>query len=229
MPNEFAKLEKTIGYKFTNIHLLLNALTHRSYAAEVGSNEYNERMEFLGDSILSAAVADYLYQKYPSQDEGRLSHLKSQIVSRHTLNLWAKKIKLGTFILISKGEESSGGRLRESLLANALEALIAAIYLDSDFIAARKFIFNYLIQQRRLVVSDAKSKLQEYIQSAHRALPEYRVLAETGPDHEKVFEIAVYLKKTLLGSGTGRSKKEAEQVAARKALKAINEKKKQQA
>jgi len=225
MPNDVEKLEKIIGFKFQNSELLTKALTHRSYAAETGSHEHNERMEFLGDSILAAVVADYLYQKYPDQDEGRLSQLKSQIVSRQNLAQWAKKIKLGNFILISKGEEASGGRKRDSLLSNAMEAVIAAIYLDGGFMPAKKFIFNYLIQQRRLVIHDTKSKLQEYIQSVYRTLPEYKVLKEEGPDHQKVFEIGVYLKKNLLGSGTGHSKKEAEQVAARKALKTLQSKK----
>jgi ribonuclease-3 len=166
-------------------------------------------------------VADYLYHKYPDQDEGRLSQLKSQIVSRQSLSKWAKQIKLGNFMYISKGEDANGGRKRESLLSNTFEAVIASIYLDGSYLDAQKFIFNFLMQQRRMVVNDAKSKLQEYIQSKYQTLPEYRVLNEYGPDHEKVFEIGVYLKKNLLGQGTGPCKKEAEQVAARKALREI--------
>lgn len=221
MSSELTKLEKIIKYKFKNAEFLKKALTHKSYADETDSGEYNERMEFLGDSILAASVADYLYHKHPDQNEGRLSQLKSQIVSKQSLYKWAKSIKLGGFLLISKGEEASGGRSRESLLANTIEALIAAIYFDSGFEPARKFIFNYLSQQKRVIISDAKSKLQEYIQSKHKTLPDYKVTKESGPDHEKVFEIGVYLKKTLLGKGTGRSKKEAEQAAAKVALKKL--------
>lgn len=221
MVTELEKLEKSVDVKFENIYLLQKSLTHRSYAAETNSSEQNERMEFLGDSILSAVVADYLYQKYPDEDEGRLSQLKSQLVSRHNLAIWAKKLKLGNFILISKGEEANGGRKRESLLSNAFEAVIAAIYLDAGFFAAKKFIFNYLIQQRRMVITDAKSKLQEYIQSTYRTLPEYRVVSESGPDHERVFEVGVFLKKEPIGTGTGLSKKAAEQAAAKNALKTM--------
>ncbi|OGS18116.1 MAG: ribonuclease III [Elusimicrobia bacterium RIFOXYA2_FULL_50_26] len=221
MKNDIEKLEKTLDIKFENINLLKQAMTHKSYAAEAGTNENNERMEFLGDSILSVIVADFLFQKYPDEDEGRLSQLKSQIVSRHGLSIWAKKLKLGNYMYISKGEETNGGRKRDSLLSNAFEAVVAAVYLDAGFFAAKKFIFNYLILQRRMVVTDAKSKLQERIQSVHRTLPEYKVLSESGPDHEKIFEVGVFVKKEPLGKGKGHSKKEAEQAAAKNALKSL--------
>ena len=142
MKNDIEKLEKTLDIKFENINLLKQAMTHKSYAAEAGTNENNERMEFLGDSILSVIVADFLFQKYPDEDEGRLSQLKSQIVSRHGLSIWAKKLKLGNYMYISKGEETNGGRKRDSLLSNAFEAVVAAVYLDAGFFAAKKFIFN---------------------------------------------------------------------------------------
>ncbi|HBU69369.1 MAG TPA: ribonuclease III [Elusimicrobia bacterium] len=219
MPEEFAKLEKSIGFKFSNTELLVNSLTHKSYAAENGGDTFNERMEFLGDSILAAVVADFLYKKYPLVDEGRLSQLKSQIVCRHSLSLWAKKIKLGSYIFLSTSEDSNGGRKRESILSNSLEALIAGIYLDGGFEAASKFILDFLSQQKRLTVSDTKSRLQELIQSEHKTLPEYRVISESGPDHEKTFKTGVYLKKSLIGEGTGKSKKEAEQAAAKEALR----------
>ncbi len=222
MPSDLEKLEKIIGHQFENSELLKKALTHKSYAAENGCEEYNERMEFLGDSILSASVADYLYHKHPDQDEGKLSQIKSQIVSGQSLSKWARDIKLGAFLLISKGEEANGGRQRESLLANTIEALIASLYLDAGYAVAKEFIYKYLIKQRRVVINDAKSKLQECIQSRFQTLPEYRVLSETGPDHERIFEIGVYVKKDLMGVGTGRSKKDAQQGAAKKALKALN-------
>jgi ribonuclease-3 len=227
MPNnDLVKIQKVIEFQFTDMELLQKALTHKSYAAETGKNGHNERMEFLGDSVLSSSVADFLYHKYPDQDEGRLSQLKSQIVSRQNLARWARELKLGGFIYISKGEDANGGRLRDSLLANTLEALIAAIYLDGGYDAARTFIFGHMTKQKRLIVTDTKSKLQEYIQSQYQTLPDYRVISESGPDHDKVFEIGVYLKKTLLGQGTGCCKKEAEQLAARRALRALRDEKK---
>jgi ribonuclease-3 len=226
--NELAKLQKILGYRFKDIALLQLALTHKSYAAESGASVHNERLEFLGDSVLSASVADFLYHKYPDQDEGRLSQLKSQIVSRQDLSRWARELKLGNYLFISKGEEANGGRKRDSLLANSLEAVIAALYLDGEYPAAKKFIFSYLNKLKRLIVTDTKSKLQEYIQSHYQTLPEYRIIKESGPDHEKVFEVGVYLRKTLLGQGTGCCKKEAEQLAARRALRMIREGKKLQ-
>jgi len=226
MPNQIRRLEKAVSYKFNNSLLAQNALTHKSYATEQGLLEFNERMEFLGDSILGASVAEYLYNKYPKQDEGRLSQLKSQIVSRINLSKWAKEIKLGACMMISTGEDASGGRNRDSLLSNTLEAVIAALYLDGGFETARKFIFNYLSAQKRLVVNDSKSKLQEYIQSQFQTLPDYKVVSESGPDHEKIFEIGVMLKDKLMGTGSGKSKKEAEQAAARNALREINKTKK---
>jgi len=209
MQSNFAKLQKVIGYQLKDADFLRVALTHKSFAAETGCKEFNERMEFLGDSILSASVADFLYHKYPGEDEGKLSQLKSQIVSRQSLSKWAKEIKLGAYLSISKGEEANGGRERDSLLSNTLEALIAAIYLDGGYEPAKKFIFSHMKKQRRLVVNDAKSKLQEQIQSKYQTLPEYRVIKEYGPDHEKIFEIGVYLRKDLLGQGKGCSKKDA--------------------
>jgi ribonuclease-3 len=221
MPIDAAKLQKIVGYRFKKkIHLEL-ALTHKSYAAATGSDEFNERMEFLGDSILSAVVADYLYRKHPDRDEGRLSQLKSTIVSKESLAKWAKTIGLGDHMLISVGEEANGGRERDSLMADTLEALIASMYLDGGFEPPQKFINKYLAKQKRICVNDPKSKLQEVVQSKHQTLPDYRVLGESGPDHEKVFKIGVYLQKKLLGVGEGRCKKEAQQSAARKALRTL--------
>ncbi|MCB4790845.1 MAG: ribonuclease III [Elusimicrobia bacterium] len=219
------QLEGIIGFKFQNRDLLKKALTHKSFPSDSGLSHDNERMEFLGDSILATFVVDYLYNKYPEKDEGKLSQLKSQIVSQASLSRWAKGIKLGDFIYMSPGEEATGGRKRDSLMSDTFEALIASIYLDGGLESAKKFILNFLINQKRLVVSDTKSKLQEYFQLKYKILPEYKVLRESGPDHEKIFEVGVYLKKTLLGEGKGHSKKEAEQSAARSALKKIRSKK----
>jgi len=221
MSVDLDKAQKTFGIKFKNLKLLIKALTHKSYAAETGSDEFNERMEFLGDSILSAVVADHLYHKHPDYDEGKLSQIKSQVVSRQNLCRWAKKDDFGEFFYISKGEEINGARTRDSLLANTFEAVIAAIYIDSGFDAAKKFILQYLSLQKRVIINDSKSKLQELLQSKFQTLPEYKVLSESGPDHEKLFEIGVFHKKKLLGKGNGRCKKDAEQAAAKKALKTL--------
>jgi len=221
MPSDLNKAQKALGYKFKDQKLLLKALTHKSYAAETGTDQFNERMEFLGDSILSAVAADFLFNKYPDNDEGRLSQIKSQIVSSQHLARWAKKIKLGDFLYISNGEELNGARSRINLLADTFEAVIAAIYIDSGFEAAGKFISGFLSLQRRVIITDSKSKLQELVQSKYQTLPEYKVLNESGPDHDKTFEIGVYLKKKQLGAGIGRCKKDAEQAAAKKALKTI--------
>lgn len=224
MPTDAAKLQKVLGYRFSDMQYLATALTHKSYAAEQGVDVFNERMEFLGDSILSAVVADFLYGKYADRNEGRLSQLKSHIVSKESLAKWAKSIKLGDFMRISVGEEINGGRQRDSLLADTLEAVIAAMFIDGGFEAPRSFILKYLSKQKRIVVNDPKSKLQEVIQSKYQSLPDYRVMSESGPDHEKVFEVGVYVNKRLLGVGEGRSKKDAQQAAAKKALRATREK-----
>ena len=221
MSNDLKIVQKTLGLKFNNINFLKVALTHKSFAAESGVEEYNERMEFLGDSILSAVAADYLYQKHPSQHEGKLSQLKSHIVSCVNLSKWAKELKLGSFIYLSKSEDINDGRQRDSLLCDSIEAVIAAIYLDSGYEAAKKFILKFLSSQKRVVIGDSKSRLQEQLQCEYKVLPEYKVMGESGPDHEKSFEIGVYLKKKLLGTGVGGSKKEAQQAAAKKALKLL--------
>ncbi len=224
MLSDLKQVQKIIGIKFKDIGLLKRALTHKSYLADATLNEYNERMEFLGDSILSSVSADFLYHKYPEQHEGKLSQLKSQIVSSQNLSKWTRRLKLGNFIYMSKSEEANGGRLRDSLLCDTIEAIIAAIYLDSGYQAAKDFILKHLSEQKRVIISDSKSRLQERIQSEHKTLPEYKVINETGPDHKKFFEIGVYLKRKLLGSGSGNSKKEAQQAAAKSALKTIRKK-----
>jgi len=226
MSNDLLLVQKALGLKFKNLDNLKIALTHKSFAAENGLTEYNERMEFLGDSILSAVSADYLYHKHPLFHEGKLSQLKSQIVSSQNLSKWARELKLGTFIYLSQSEELNGGRQRDNLLCDSIEAVIAAVYLDQGYEAASKFILRYLSLIKRIIINDSKSKLQEKIQSDYQTLPEYKVISESGPDHNKLFEIGVFLKKKLLGTGTGNSKKEAEQAAAKKALKLLNSKSK---
>ncbi|OGS20131.1 MAG: ribonuclease III, partial [Elusimicrobia bacterium RIFOXYA2_FULL_40_6] len=198
--------------------LLDEAITHKSYAIETNRDYWNERLEFLGDSVLSCVIADYLFSMYPDSAEGHLSRIKSQFVSRQMLTKWAQELNLGEFILLSKGEEATGGRERESILSNALESLLGAIYLEKGFKTAKKFIIEYFSEKKITSDFDLKSKLQEIIQAKYKILPVYAVVNESGPEHEKCFEIEVSVKKKVLGKGTGKSKKEAEQQAAKQAL-----------
>lgn len=222
MPHDdAAALERKLRHKFKKNGLLAEALTHKSHAVEHGSRVFNERLEFLGDSILNAVVAHYFFKKHPNVDEGRLSKIKSQMVARPTLVEWAKELQLGRFILMSGGEESTGGRERDSLLANAFEALVGALYLDGGFLAAQRLIVRHLARRKRFVENDYKSKLQEVVQKDFKIPPVYTVVDETGPDHAKTFSIEVRIRRRLLGRGEGHSKKEAEQGAAFAALKSL--------
>lgn len=216
------EIQDELHIQFINKDLLLNALTHKSYAIEKKMKYFNERLEFLGDSIISSIVAEFLYNRYPQYDEGKLSRMKSYLVSRVSLVHWAQRIRIGKYILLSRNEESSGGKKRASLLANVFEALIGALYLDRGFEVTRCFILQFLSKLRRVVDIDYKSKLQEIIQQKLKNTPDYRIVQETGPDHNKVFKIEVLVKKKRLGVGSGKSKKEAEQAAAHSALKTIN-------
>ncbi len=219
-------IERVIGYRFSSATLLKEALSHRSYASESGNNAcHNERLEFLGDSVLSTAVAHHLYQEYPQEDEGRLSKRKSRLVSRLSLARWAERINLGAYLYLGVGEEQSGGRLRPSLLGNALEALIGAIYLDGGYAAAEKFIHRLLETGKESLEgeSDYKSELQEYAQKKSRTTPVYQVTKMDGPDHDKTFEVTVDIGGIVRGYGRGKNKKAAEQNAAREALKSIKE------
>ncbi|MDR1952732.1 MAG: ribonuclease III [Elusimicrobiota bacterium] len=217
------EFQKVISYKFNDIEILRTALTHSSYASEFALKSNNERMEFLGDSILGFIVVENLYKKFPEYKEGELSQLKSKIVSAHSLSAWAKEISLGDFVYLGKGQDTKKARGRENLLCDSFEALIGAIYLDGGVEEAKNFILKFLHKPPSFETTDFKSKLQEIIQSQYAVLPEYKVLKETGPDHNKYFEMAVYLRKRLLGVGKGHSKKEAEQFAAQKAIDNIKE------
>lgn len=216
-----APLQRKLGYAFKNAQFLTEAVTHKSYATEQGHSCFNERLEFLGDSILSAVVAHYLYDRYPEEDEGRLSKLKAILVSRPSLTRWAKELELGSDIFVGAGEEASGGRSRPSIMANALEALIGAIYLDGGYAPAEAFIRQWLARQQDLPETDYKSQLQEIVQKKHKVPPSYTLLEEQGPDHDKTFLIAVKIFNKRLGMGSGKTKKEAEQAAARDALKGM--------
>ncbi|MBI4057304.1 MAG: ribonuclease III [Elusimicrobia bacterium] len=212
-------LEEVIGFHFKNPDLLLEALTHKSHAVEKNQARQNERLEFLGDSILSAIVAHHLYEKYPGEDEGRLSKRKSLLVSRAALARWARDLDIGMYLKLGAGEDTSGGRSRTSILANALEALIGAVYLDGGFKASSAFIGHWLSRQEDgFKETDYKSRLQEILQKKYKSPPDYELTKATGPDHDKTFVVSVKLGQQVLGTGVGKSKKEAEQAAAWDAL-----------
>lgn len=221
------ELEDKIGYVFADNNLLDLSLTHKSFLGGNGDHsECNERMEFLGDSVLELVISSFLYDKFPKYTEGQLSKLKAVAVSRSTLAVCAKELELGSFIKFGAGELATGGSEKPSNLANALEALIAAVYLDSTLEKAGEFILRILEDEiyeldRDELKRDYKTALQEYWQAGSRKPPVYKVITETGPDHDKRFGIEVKLAGEPYGSGIGRNKKEAEQRAAEKALETI--------
>ncbi|MBI2118216.1 MAG: ribonuclease III [Elusimicrobia bacterium] len=218
---DLESLEKKIKIKFKNKKFLEQALTHKSYGMTHPGIDFNERLEFLGDSVLNTAVTDFLYKRFPNEDEGKLSKYKSLLVSKPSLFRWAKDFKIGAYLKLSENELLTGGRERETILADALEAVIGAIYLDQGFEKASALVKEKCAEKKRIIQTDYKSKLQEIIQKKHKIPPTYSLLKETGPDHEKIFQIDVRIKKKKLGVGQGRSKKEAEQSAAHDALKKI--------
>lgn len=212
-------LEAVIGYRFRDPGLLKQALSHKSFASESGTGVYNERLEFLGDSVLAAVVAHQLFAEYPDEPEGSLSKKKSLLVSRPSLAAWAEEIDLGRHLYLGVGEETTGGRSRHSLLANAIEALIGAMYLDGGYDAAAAFIRAWCGRTHGgLTETDHKSRLQELLQKRYKAPPSYELTASAGPDHDKTFSVLVRIGPRELGRGTGKNKKEAEQAAARDAL-----------
>lgn len=204
--------------------LLKKALTHRSWAHENNSNEDNERLEFLGDAVLSLVVGNYLFMEYPEAPEGELARLRGGIVNTEALAKTAKKLNIGEALFLGKGEEVTGGREKESLLADTFEALIGAIYIENGLEEAEKFIlsshFDIIDEVATMGNSllDAKSKLQETIQKISNDLPEYKIVKEVGPDHNKLFVVDVVFNGTPLGRGEGASKKIAQQKAAQEAL-----------
>jgi ribonuclease-3 len=222
---DFNIFEQNIGVAFKNKELLKQAFIHRSYLNENRSLklEHNERLEFLGDAVLELVVTDYLYRKYPEKNEGELTAFRSALVNSVTLAGVAEKIGMNTFLLLSKGEAKDTGRARQVILANTFEALIGSLYLDQGYDVAQSFIAQQLfgliddIVEKRTFI-DAKSRFQEEAQEKVGTTPAYKLIKETGPDHNKVFTVGVYLKDELVVTGEGKSKQEAEQHAAEKAL-----------
>jgi ribonuclease-3 len=222
MPS-LSELQQRIGHRFRDPALLERSLTHTSYANEYKVPSHNERMEFLGDSVLNLVVSEYLMNACPDSTEGDLSRLRAAVVSEPALAVVARDIGLGPYILLGRGEEQTGGRDKDSLLANSLEALIAAVYIDSGKDQAEDFILRFFEDGiKRTCTSggsfDYKTRLQELCQDRLKQLPDYRIVSETGPDHQKQFEVEVWIKGQLSGHGLGKSKKEAEQRAAKEAL-----------
>ncbi len=224
-----ACVQRAIGYRFRDQSVLTKALKHRSYvyAQDQSGVQSNERLEFLGDAVLDLIVSDYLYSEYPRRREGRLTQLRSSLVNKITLAEQAKKINLGRYLLLSDGEARSGGRRRSSILADAFESIIGAIYVDGGVEPARKFIAKTLLKDLDLYdIShhwmNYKSVLLEFTQGEGKGQPRYRVESENGPDHRKVFTVDVSIGDTSTGKGTGTSKKDAEQNAARDAAQRLN-------
>ena len=217
------ELEESIHYRFNNKKLLTEALSHSSYANENKRNRRsNERLEFLGDSVLSIVVSQYLFEHFSHLPEGELTKIRASLVCEKSLHVFAKQIDLGKYLLLGKGEENTGGRERASILADAFEALIAAIYLDGGLDAAKEHILRFIPEdidsQKSSAFNDYKTILQEVIQQNPEEKVEYVIADQSGPDHNKAFTVNVCLNTNVIGVGVGRSKKEAEQQAAREAL-----------
>ena len=227
-------LQERIGYHFGNISYLERAITHSSYSNETGARNHhllcNERLEFLGDSVLSLVVSNYLYSHFSEYPEGTLTRIRSSVVCEAALASFAEKIGLGEFLLLGKGEAQNGGAAKPAILADAFEALLAAIYLDAGTVDGMQAVATFLLPLVKSAIDalpemgdvriDSKSRLQEFIQQdrEQKEVLEYRLTGESGPDHNKTFAVDLYLGANCIGSGTGHSKKAAEQAAAKAAL-----------
>lgn len=222
-------LEERLGYSFRNRALLETALTHSSYANENRASGIvcNERLEFLGDSVLGVTVADFLYRHFPDMPEGRMTRLRAELVCEQSLHRVALELHLGDYLRLGKGEEHNGGRGRASILSDAVEAVIAAMYLDAGMETAAGFIHRCLLDDVRAIetptFTDYKTSLQELVQRHSGQVLSYELVGEEGPDHAKTFRVQVCLNGDPIGRGIGRTKKEAEQTAAANALEALRE------
>jgi len=226
---ETSKLEEKLGINFKNEDLLKEALTHRSFLNEKHDwpLPHNERLEFLGDAVLELTVTEYLYEKFPKEDEGKLTVLRAALVNYQMLAKVAEDLELQKYIWMSKGERGDNPKAKEVILANAIEAVIGAIYLDQGYVATEQFVKKFILIHLNEVLEtksyrDAKSELQELVQERMKLTPIYRVISEAGPAHDKNFRIGVFLGENLAGEGEGSSKQEAEIEAAKAALKDFN-------
>lgn len=224
MQNNIYELEVIIGHHFKDISLLKTALTHSSYANERGCQSY-ERLEFMGDSILGYVCAEFLYRHEPTLPEGRMTKLRAELVCEQSLHKVAIELGLGAYLRLGKGEENSGGRERVSVLADIVEAIIAAIYIDSGIENAKRFIMERVLNDVEITetrrTTDYKTQLQEFVQRERNHTIEYVLQSESGPDHNKSFTFAVFVNGEKLGEGTGRRKQDAERNAAEQALAAL--------
>ncbi|MDD3057712.1 MAG: ribonuclease III [Sphaerochaeta sp.] len=218
---ELLAFKQASGISIGNLELLNLAFTHRSFANETNQDvDNNERLEFLGDSILGMCVADWLFRNLPAKQEGDFSKIKSVVVSEDSLAMIARSLGVDRYLLLGKGEEHTGGRDKKALLADCMEALFAACYLDSGFVAAQEFVMRYLEKQIRSVLEDDykrdyKTSLQEYMQKRYRKVPTYTLVKKTGPEHDFTFFVQVDVNGQVFGPAQGNNKKEAEQMAAK--------------
>ncbi|MCR4843093.1 MAG: ribonuclease III [Eubacterium sp.] len=228
MNREIAELQEKIGYSFKDIVLLEQALTHSSFANEIhgsaGKGKDNERMEFLGDAVLEIVTSEYLYKKHPDYDEGRLSKTRASIVCEPTLDMCARQIDLSGYIRLGKGEEAGGGRKRPSIVSDAMEAVIGAIYLDGGFEVAERYIYRFILDgiEGKKLYKDSKTALQEITQKKGLGSPEYKLAGEEGPGHDKTFYVELYIDGRKICTGSGHSKKAAEKHAALETLKILD-------
>lgn len=221
------EFEEQIGYQFSNGRLLAQALTHSSYANErhMGKQADNERLEFLGDAVLEIVSSEFLFHKYPKYPEGELTRLRASMVCEPTLAFCTRELNLGRYLLLGKGEDMTGGRERKSILSDALEAVIGAIYLDGGFASAKEFIYRFILNdiEHKQLFFDSKTILQEVVQGKNGEELNYRLVSEEGPDHDKKFVIEARIGEIPYGCGTGRTKKSAEQEAAYHTLLKLKE------
>ena len=218
MYRDLSGLEQRIGYRFQDRSLFVKALTHSSYVNEhkMDKLQCNERLEFLGDAVLEIVSSEFLYEKFPEKPEGELTRIRASMVCEPTLAFCADGIELGSYLRLGRGEDSTGGRQRHSVVSDAMEALIGAIYLDGGFANAKEFIHSFVLNdmEHKQLFYDSKTILQEMVQAEARHNVEYLLLKEEGPDHNKTFEVSALLDGREIGRGSGRTKKAAEQVAA---------------
>lgn len=225
---DIKKFQEVIGYHFHDEKLLRQALTHSSFANEKHLKKHsdNERLEFLGDAVLEIISSEFLYKEYPDKPEGELTKLRASIVCEPTLALCTKDIALGEYLLLGKGEDQTGGRGRKSILSDALEAVIGAIYLDGGFANAKEFIHRFILKdlENKKLFFDSKTILQEIVQANFKEVISYHLVGEEGPDHNKIFRVAVHIGEEEYGVGEGRTKKAAEQEAAYISILKLHEK-----
>ena len=220
---ELSNLEKQLGYRFTDLRLLQLALIHSSFAFEQGYADNNEKLEFLGDAVLDLVIGHHLFGRYPSMREGELTRLRASLVNEHHLAKMARDINLGQYLALGKGEDASQGRGKPSILSCAYEAVVGAVFEDGGYRTVDELVQRFFLpeiegKKEELLIADAKSRLQEKLQEKFNEAPSYRIDAENGPAHQKMFTVAVVFREEVLGTGVAGSKKEAEQRAASAAL-----------